>query len=308
MLIRTPNTSSTMAALAVPPATSGAAPWRTFFLQHLGQMPLPVGAISTLHPAGGDGSAAPSRAGATPRVRHCVFRGMFGTLPDNPRNPAPRNPAAYESDLPVFTTDARMAKAWEISASADLADGSSGRSSGNGGGPIEAVWWASGSGTQWRIRGTAWILGPDVDGPSGAMARAAIEKHMRATGSTDDALAGARWSWSTEVTAHFGNMSPAMRGTFRNPPPGQPRPPRGTEGNTRPGEGLGAPVEDGDLHNAAARANFRVCVIVPEEVDQVDLSDGADARRWLYRYVGEGGQTTTEGAVVNGWSTTEVWP
>lgn len=297
MLIRTPTASSTPTLLAAP-ATAAAAPWRALFLQHLGQMPMALCAVSTLHPAA---------TTATPRVRHCVCRGLWASLPDSAKNPAPRNSAVYESDLPVFTTDARMAKAWEIAASA---------ASGGGGGPVEAVWWAAEADTQWRVRGTAWILGPDVEGPAGVAARAAIQQHMRERDTrgtrTDTDVRGAAWSWSREITSHFGNLSPGMRGSFRNPPPGQPRPARGEDGNTQPGEGLGAPVDDDDLDEPAARANFRVCVIVPEAVDQVDLSRGDDPRRWLYTYVGEEergeGEGKGEAEVINGWVKQEVWP
>lgn len=303
MLIRTPQASSSPTALANP-ATAAAAPWRALFVQHLGQMPMPLCAVSTLHRTGDSGPV-------TPRVRNCVCRGLWASLPVNAKNPAPRNPAVYESDLPVFTTDARMAKAGEISL---------------GGGPVEAVWWASEANTQWRVRGTAWLLGPDVETPTGAVARAAIQKHMRrfrdgdaggvvasaaATSATaaGAASASAHWSWSRELTAHFGNMSPGMRGSFRNPPPGQPRPARGETGNTYPGEGLGDPVDNEHLDDAAARTNFRVCVIVPEEVDQVDLSQGDDPRRWLYTYVGEEDGERPDGAeVINGWAKQELWP
>ncbi|CAK7197905.1 hypothetical protein SEUCBS139899_000555 [Sporothrix eucalyptigena] len=303
MLIRTPQPAPVPAALAAP-AVGAAAPWREQFIQQLGQMPMPLCAVSTLHPAakptGSLAGLASAKSHATPRVRNCVCRGLWASLPNNARNPAPRNPAVYESDLPVFTTDVRMEKAWEISAS---------------GGPIEAVWWASEAGTQWRVRGTAWLLGPDADKPAGEKARAAIQKHMRwipGAGSTS-ALSASEWSWPREITAHFGNLSPGMRGSFRNPPPGQPRPARGKAGNTQPGEGLGEPVDDDHLDDPTARANFRVCVIVPEEVDQVDLSKGDDPRRWLYTYVGEGEGLESTAAqeadeVINGWAKKEVWP
>ncbi|CAK7212417.1 hypothetical protein SBRCBS47491_001456 [Sporothrix bragantina] len=312
MLIRTPQPASVPAALAAP-AAGAAAPWRDQFIQQLSQMSMPLCAVSTVHPPL-QKSALP-----TPRVRNCVCRGLWASLPNNARNPAPRNPAIYESDLPVFTTDVRMEKAWEISAS---------------GGPIEAVWWAADAGTQWRVRGRAWLLGPEAETPAGEEARTAIQKHMRwipgsaagSTGRTPTAAttspleASTGWSWSREITAHFGNLSPGMRGSFRNPAPGQPRPARGKEGNSSPGEGLGDPVDNDHLDDPEARANFRVCVIVPEEVDQCDLSKGDDPRRWLYTYVGEGdedkhGDEEDRAAkvkdadeIINGWAKKEIWP
>ncbi|CAK7244688.1 MAG: hypothetical protein STHCBS139747_006233 [Sporothrix thermara] len=312
MLIRTPQPASVPGALAGP-AAGAAAPWRDQFIRQLSQMPMALCAVSTLHPSR-------QKAGLpSPRVRNCVCRGLWASLPSNARNPAPRNPAIYESDLPAFTTDVRMEKAWELAKS---------------GGAIEAVWWASEAGTQWRVRGRAWLLGPEVETEAGEEARAAIQKHMRwipgsatwvpsssSSSSSSPLDSSTGWSWAREVTAHFGNLSPGMRGSFRNPAPGQPRPPRGKEGNTRPGEGLGAPVDNDDLEDPAARANFRVCVIVPEEVDQCDLSKGDDPRRWLYTYVGESeddfqGEDKGDRAsiikeaheIINGWAKKEVWP
>ncbi|CAK7263671.1 hypothetical protein SEPCBS119000_000601 [Sporothrix epigloea] len=289
MRIRTPPPPSVPGALAAS-AIGAAAPWREQFIQQLSQMPMALCAVSSLHPS--------AEAATVPRVRNCVCRGLWASLPENPRNPAPRNPAVYESDLPVFTTDVRMEKAAEIEASE---------------GSVEAVWWASEAGTQWRVRGRAWLLGPEIDTPAAEKAQTAIQKHMRRiSGST------AEWNWAREITAHFGNLSPGMRGTFRNPAPGKPRPARGTAGNEQPGEGLGKPVGNDELDDPAARTNFRVCVIVPEEVDQVDLSDSKDPRRWLYTYVGEGEKGEDGGCqaanapgadeIINGWAKRELWP
>lgn len=51
-----------------------------------------------------------------------------------------------------------------------------------------------------------------------------------------------------------------------------------------------------DLNDPVARKNFRVIVIKPEEVEQLDLSDPAKARRQQYTYVdGE-------------WKHEELWP
>ncbi|KAF3345607.1 Protein YIP5 [Verticillium dahliae VDG2] len=114
-------------------------------------------------------------------------------------------------------------------------------------------------------------------------------------------------TFSREVTAHFGNLSPVMRGTFRNPPSGTPV----AAGPPAEGEGLGQVVTD--LEDEVARANFRVVVVVPDEVDRVDLSDPKRGRRWLYRRVGGGnddaGGDTVPGAIREGdWEKVEVWP
>ena len=88
-------------------------------------------------------------------------------------------------------------------------------------------------------------------------------------------------------------------GSWKNPPPGT-----ATNGQEPDKEHqLGQKVED--LHDPIARENFRVVVIKPEEVEQLDLSDPATARRWKYTFVVEKGQ----GADAKGeWKVEELWP
>lgn len=286
-----------MAAISCPPA-----PWRASFLSHVSSMSSPTFVLSTLHAAKPEPR---SPFPVVPRARTCIFRGLWGTLPVNDRNPAPRNPAIFESDLPVLTTDVRMEKGPEIINSAPpgpfLTEDS------GGGGPVEAVWWAEGHSTQWRVRGTAWLLGPDIDGDGeGPRAvRDALHWRMRRTGNPGEDNSGPaeqEWSWSREVTGHFGNLSPAMRGTFRSPPPGQP-----VGLPAALGLGLGQTVED--LDDQVARRNFRVVVIVPDEVDQVDLSDQKNPKRWLYSFRGAANNPTQPGGQpVAEWESIEVWP
>lgn len=66
---------------------------------------------------------------------------------------------------------------------------------------------------------------------------------------------------------------------------------------------LGQKVDD--LHDPVARKNFRVVVIRPEEVEQLDLSDPSRARRWKFTFVGE--KEETEGTVGE-WKMEELWP
>ena len=88
-------------------------------------------------------------------------------------------------------------------------------------------------------------------------------------------------------------------GSWKNPPPGTPT--KGQEPDKD--HQLGQKVED--LHDPIARENFRVVVIKPEEVEQLDISDPATARRWKYKFVVEKGQ----GAEAKGeWKTEELWP
>jgi len=66
---------------------------------------------------------------------------------------------------------------------------------------------------------------------------------------------------------------------------------------------LGQKVDD--LHDPVARKNFRVVVIRPEEVEQLDLNDPSRARRWRFTFVGEKGQA--DGAIGE-WKMEELWP
>ncbi|PNY25422.1 Uncharacterized protein TCAP_04638 [Tolypocladium capitatum] len=261
------------------------APWRATFLSHVQQMDSPTFVLSTLHASDPSSASAPR---FVPRARTVVFRGMWASLPVNPKNPAPLNPDTYQTHLPTITTDARMDKAPELLETASAPDGPQS----GGGGPVEGVFWAAEAKTQWRLRGRAYVIGPDIDSPVAAPVRAALAPYMRRrTGAA--AGAGGSWSWSRELTAHFGNLRPLMRGTFRNPPPGTPL-------SQRPGQGLGLGQTVDDVEDEVSRRNFRVVVMVPEEVDRVDLSDPERGRRWNYTFVG----TDNEGE----WTVAELWP
>ncbi|PNH47274.1 hypothetical protein VD0004_g952 [Verticillium dahliae] len=288
-LARTMSSSSS-AAGASTATSSTPAPWRTLFLEHINTMAAPEFTLATLHSS--SSSSGSSSSGLVPRARTCIHRGLFASLPANPKNEAPLNPPTYESDLLTLTTDARMHK------TPDLAAGHA----------VEAVFWAREPATQWRVRGVAYVLPRDADADAALTAR--LLREMRRTGEGEgegDGDAASGWSFSREVTAHFGNLSPVMRGTFRNPPSGTPV----AAGPPAEGEGLGQVVTD--LEDEVARANFRVVVVVPDEVDRVDLSDPKRGRRWLYRRVGGGnddaGGDTVPGAIREGdWEKVEVWP
>ncbi|KAJ4423698.1 hypothetical protein N0V82_001584 [Gnomoniopsis sp. IMI 355080] len=288
-----------MATSSAQSKTTAAAPWRAQFLSDIKQMDQPAFTFTSLH-------STSTSNDALPRGRTCIYRGLWGQLPPNEKNKAPRNPeGVYESDLPVLTTDARMAKVPEIFSSSPSETTAAAASKGSGGGgPVEAMWWAVPTQTQWRIRGHAWVLAPgDVGGESaGAKAvREALKARMRKTAGGEES---GEWDWEREIVGHFGNLSPGMRGSFKNPSPGTPR-----ANDPGEGEGLGQKVGDELLEDEVARKNFRVVVIVPEEVDLVDLSDPADQRRWLYTYVGAGAKATKAGGVIEGeWEKVELWP
>ncbi|KAJ4390733.1 hypothetical protein N0V93_004331 [Gnomoniopsis smithogilvyi] len=211
-----------------------AAPWRAQFLSDIKQMEQPAFTFTSLHS---------TSSNTLPRGRTCIYRGLWGQLPPNEKNKAPRNPEGlYESELPVLTTDARMEKVPEIFSSSE-AKGS------GGGGPVEAMWWAVPTQTQWRIRGRAWVLAPGDVGCESAGAKAvreALKVRMRKTGGEES-----EWDWEREIVGHFGNLSPGMRGSFKNPSPGTPRANKPGEG-----EGLGKKVGDELLEDEVARKNF----------------------------------------------------
>ncbi|KAF4925438.1 hypothetical protein CGCVW01_v003520 [Colletotrichum viniferum] len=310
------------------PSSTGPAPWRAAFLKNVTEMSSPEFYLATLHAGPTPTSTSSSSSSLSPRTRTVIYRGFWASLPVNPKNPAPLNPPLYESDLLTLTTDARMAKVPDFFNSDPSSGSGSDPASSGGGAPVEAVFWTPAR-VQWRIRGDAYILGPDISSPSSpaASVREKLLARMRRLSSSevqrrqtsDDTLFPSEvrsniassstsddeeWSFAREVTAHFGNLSPMMRGTFRNPEPGTPRTAKPPDADHK----LGQKVED--LQDPIARDNFRVVVIVPTEVDRADLSDSADPRRWRYRLVGaDEPEEAQEGAErTNGWEKIETWP
>ncbi|KAL1899607.1 hypothetical protein Cpir12675_001376 [Ceratocystis pirilliformis] len=279
-----------------PTSLKSAAPWRAAFHSQISKLSIPAFTISTIHDDPMKTTASPPTmaVGPQPRARTVVFRGFWGELPANPHNPAPRNPQYWQSEVLCITTDVRMAKVVEL-----------GGDENGGGGPFEAVFWIPDTMAQWRIRGRGYFLGQDADDnvDKCSLVRDQVQPRMwRASSeegqecrqgleeSSEMDRATKLWSWAREVTAHFGNLSPMMRGSFRNPAPGTAL----SSGPGREGLGQGQSVED--LHDALARENFRVVLLVPDEVDYVDLSDSSKAKRWLYTI--DGGE----------WGAQELWP
>lgn len=84
-------------------------------------------------------------------------------------------------------------------------------------------------------------------------------------------------------------------GSFKNPPPGQPTDKPYDEKNLA----LGQKAED--LNDPVARKNWRLVVIVPDSVEQTDLSDPEKGRRFRYTF----DDSTRANA---GWRTEELWP
>ena len=174
-------------------------------------MPSPEFVLSTLAAAHA-GSPTPY----VPRARYCIFRGMWAELPENQHNKAPKNPRVYESDLPTFTTDVRMEKVGQIfgsSAGKEGVEGEEQTQGSGGGGPVEAVWLVKDDGimTQWRVKGTAFVVAPDVDSAPHSevqILKSEVGKRMRIV----DESRKVEWSWEREMVGHFGNVSPEMRG------------------------------------------------------------------------------------------------
>ncbi|KAG9999159.1 hypothetical protein KCU82_g22361, partial [Aureobasidium melanogenum] len=231
-----------------------------------------------------------------PRARYCIFRGFWAELPENKHNEAPMNPRVYESEMPTFTSDVRMMKIPELfSSGSGHAEKEEQMQGSGGGGPCEAVYWIKETGVQWRLKGEAFVVGPDIEGEgeqskesSGVRTvKSELGSRMRVV---DEGKQG-EWSWNKELTAHFGNNSPGLRGSFKAPPPGRPT----SEPYDDKNLALGTKVED--LNDPVARKNFRVVVIKPEEVEQLDLSDPTKARRQVYIYQADGS-----------WKQEERWP
>lgn len=224
---------------------------------------------------------------------------MWAELPENKHNDAPQNERIYESELPTFTTDVRMEKVGELFGSSNGHATEDKQTHGSGGGgPVEAVWWIKDTGTQWRIKGQAYLVAPDIEGEGEG--KSGVRTVLSEVGRRMRRVKGGNWSWGKELTANFGNCSPKMRGTWKNPPPGTP------VATVNPDEEhkLGQSVTD--LHDPVARENFRVVIIKPDEVEQLDISDPTKARRWKYTFVLAPETDASEGEGT--WQVEELWP
>jgi hypothetical protein len=304
--------------MSTPSKNSQRAPWRDLLDSHLKQTPGYEFTVATI------GYNAQQRP--VPRLRTCGCRGFFPELQLHAKGQEAMdqqvegggNPPIFESDMLSFTTDARMEKLPQLESS---------------GHAIEAVFWLKGLMTQWRIKGTAYAIGDPSgeDAQQEKTSRTEIRKALRVKGDTDSDMA--KWTWENAVTEYFANHSPVARGTlslclllaasvlflhfpysrftshvtchhqriltrdlgsFRNPPPGQPR----SSTPNQPDLKLGQEVLD--LHDPVARSNFRVVVICPEEVERLDLTDQENCKRWNWTLIDakEGSQ----------WNEVELWP
>ena len=86
-----------------------------------------------------------------------------------------------------------------------------------------------------------------------------------------------------------------FQGSFKAPPPGKPVDQPYDDKNLK----LGAKADD--LQDDVARKNFRLVIIIPESVEQTDLSDPEKGRRFRYTF-----DESSRGN--GGWRTEELWP
>jgi pyridoxamine 5'-phosphate oxidase len=161
-------------------------------------------------------AAAPPNSSTpyVPRARYCIFRGLWAELPDNKYNIVELNQRIFESEMPTFTTDVRMEKVGHIFASsAGHADSKEQVQGSGGGGPVEAVWWAKPEMTQWRVKGKAFIVGPDIEGDSDSSGVRTVKSELGSRMRCVEPGKEGDWSWQQELDGHFGNNPPGIRGS-----------------------------------------------------------------------------------------------
>ncbi|BCS19102.1 uncharacterized protein APUU_11930A [Aspergillus puulaauensis] len=254
-----------------------AAPWRGLFLASFEKSRVSTFNLTTI-------AHAPSNR-PVPRSRTVEFRGFWpksaSTLHKSGIEALKTqniglNPDVYESDLLSVTTDARMGKVGQLADSDDV---------------VEGVFWFEEVSAQWRVRGRAVTVGAPEEEEEERKVRDMVKKGMREKGDGNGNIKD--WSWERQVATYFANHSPVMRGTFKNPPPGRPR----SEAPPDPQLKLGQKIED--LKDPIARANFRVLLILPQEMEVLDFSNPDDVRRTRWTLAdGDDGK----------WKETELWP
>ena len=187
--------------------TTPRAPWHDLFNSHLTQNSSSEFTLATT-------AYDVSRNHSVPRARTCGFRGFF---PNPELHPSAvdalksqgdgLNPDIYESDMISFTTDVRMEKVAQIQPSSR-----SGEEKAFAGNQVELVFWLKDVMKQWRIRGSAFVIG-NSDGSVGEReARKKIQRGMRVR--PEGHGHEKEWTWERQVTTYFANHSPVMRGLF----------------------------------------------------------------------------------------------
>jgi pyridoxamine 5'-phosphate oxidase len=200
------------------------------------------------------------------------------------------------SELLTFTTDVRMEKVGQLfQTSPGLNEKEVDMEGSGGGGPCEAVFWVEEMKTQWRVRGDAWVLcAEDIEEAEGArMVRNLLGGRMRTAtpvdgkdGNTTIEKCEGEWSWKKEIEAHWEILPQGVKRSF---------------GNTSPG--LFRKSGDQEHRTEDARENFRVCVIRPFEVEQLDLRVSGEGRCWRYIYKEDVSAKKENDLAAGGWKT-----
>jgi len=167
-------------------------------------------------------------------------------------------------------------------------------------GRVEACFWIPSeenpnSGQQWRIRGRSIVIPrePSKDTKQWLLSRL----------QNNDSSEGKEFDIAVEETAQFGNVSPNIQGSFKQPPPNTPRA-LGPQG-----PGLGLKQKTDGLNDKIARENFRVAVIEADRVEWVDLTK---PQKTVWVRVGsemEKDEGLEKFGEVNGdWREVDMWP
>lgn len=308
------------------------APWRNLLTSHLDQTPGCEFSIATV---GQD-----THGRFVPRVRTCGCRGFFPELELHPSGQKDMqqqvedggNPACYESDMLSFTTDIRMEKLPQLDSSGHAIEAMFWLKD------LMVQWRIKGS-----AFAIGSPLGED-DGREKA-SRGEIGNGLRVKEVPDDDVKKWTWeravtkyfanhspamrgkTWYLYVLfvqfmlfIRVGSCvctacclgTPFMvvidlqlcranccSGSFKVPPPGQPK----SQAPSNPALGVGQKVTD--LYDPVARENFRVVLIVPDEVEYLDLSDQANLRRWQWKLTDNDDKDGRSGRQ---WLETELWP
>ncbi|KAF3189415.1 hypothetical protein TWF788_010499 [Orbilia oligospora] len=268
-------------------------PWKQAFNAHVQTLACPTFAFAT--------AAVPQTGGiAVPHVRTLAFRGFYAELPFNKYNPVSSN-TGFKSDLIAFTTDKRTEKLRDLGG----VEGVTASSLPTVTNIVEACFWVPSDqnpavGKQWRIRGRCFVLPRDFDTEDKGVKETKkwlIEKISRNGGGD-----GSDFDFAKEYKAHFGNLSPVLRGSFRNPLPGTPK--ELGDGGLAPKR----PIGDDQLDEEVALSHFRVAVIEPTRIEYLDL-EGRTKTAW----VPVGGDAEKDeqlenlGKVDGAWREVELW-
>ena len=125
-----------------------------------------------------------------------MFRGFVGEAEgSNPREKLPGGNLPAVSSLVLVSTDAPTAKVGELDES---------------NGVFEVCWWHAGTNQQIRFNGKAHVYRKDGKLPF-------PEEHLKHYIQTQG-----EWKWDREYYRLWASHQPALRGSFRNPPPGSP--------------------------------------------------------------------------------------